>query len=287
MITFQESNREDIRLLSENPQFLVVKYQNLIYAIVLKFIRIGYFTGQDKKDVLQCINEKLLLKMDNIRDHYNGYSLFKSYFAQIISNLCKETQKREKTKIVFVRMSREEMANLPYHGPVEDIFLEDEFFILNNILESYHDLQQKLELCLSVYFRIPFNITQLRKFCPDQNEEFYENSEIIATRLHNLSDKAVFELLAAIINRKTLKSNTKDCMRKWVKTKIGELVIQMNCSMGKSYYTMESFQVLFEKYITYKSKIRKLTEADCFNRRDPADYERRQDKHENAGCYRA
>ena len=81
-------NDKDIELLRSDPHAVILKYQETVKIIVKKYILSGVFGSSDFEDILQEINMALLAKIPAMQSHYNGLSLFKTYFSVIVRNIC-------------------------------------------------------------------------------------------------------------------------------------------------------------------------------------------------------
>lgn len=247
-----DNNTQDIELLNEKPAELIIKYQSLIDTIVSRFMRIGYFPGQEKNDVVQHINEELLNKLSYIKNQYNGKSLLKTYFIVIISNLCNTKSYIDRREVGFISMDYVEMDKLQSDELVSGIVLENEFDRYEKILMQYHNSKQKLEFCLKIYFRIPLQMKEIIDFCPEQEAVFYSHFFNSAKAGPELNGKAIYSLLTDLLNRKKATTYTEDAIRKWIRKKIEELICLMNGKPKRANYNEETIQILIEKY--YASK---------------------------------
>ena len=243
-----DNNEQDILLLQEKPTELIIKYQSLIDVVVSRFMRIGYFNGQEKSDIVQYINEELLNKLPYIKKQYNGKSLLKTYFIVIISNLCNNKYYRDRREVNTVRLDYIQADKFQGDELVSGIVLENEFDRYEKILVQYYKSRQKLEVCLKAYFRIPLQLKEIEDFCPGLEASFYSNFLHSIKSNPDLKGKEIYTILTEMLNRKQEKSYTEDAIRKWLRKKIEEIICLMNGNPQRANYNEETIQILIEKY---------------------------------------
>ncbi|NJK87812.1 MAG: sigma-70 family RNA polymerase sigma factor [Bacteroidales bacterium] len=236
-------NDRDIDLLNRNPEQLLLQLQDLIGIIVNKFIQSGKFHPWEKEEITQQVNEELLLKTAKIKSQFKGDALLRTYLATIIRNIYLEIIRSRKNNITVYQNKQiefQEISNLDF------LVLEEEMDRLRKAMEMYHKQKEKLMLCLTLKFRMPFVYEDFtRVFKQFTQADFKEFNESIKP-YYECSDHLLYSALTRIFNQYENKYNTPDALRKWIKQKINELIDLLNGG-AKYGYTEETFQFLFEK----------------------------------------
>lgn len=247
-------NQSDLEMLEQNPGQLVLKYQPLIETIVNLFIRAGNFRAEGREEIIQHVNLTLLLKIDSIKKQYNGSSQLITYFSAVIRNICLQ-KVRDGDREILREAVPEYDVNIPYvDNKFNKMMLEQEYDLLEKLFRSYYKQRYKLELCMKLYFRIPFSFSDFSNYSPEMDPEDYQR---IAKTLEGpgVSDRLMFETLTPLMNRTESKDNTWDALRRWMDLKINEMVRIMNGNPLRANYNRETFQILVEKYyIEYDSR---------------------------------
>ena len=246
-------NEKDIKLLQNNPNSLIIKYQNLIEIIVNKFVQTSYINYSDRDDFIQLINEKLLLKIQKIKEQYNGSTLVKTYMSVIIRNICLE----EFRKISVTSFQEIENTPIQYDetsNAVDKLIIDNEIDRFSMILKLYFKQQSKLEFILKLVFRIPIKVEDFENYCRKfKQPEIYKLIEKIKPE-NKISEGKLYEIIIPYINKCDEKNNSPDALRKWFKTKSSELIELMNGNPHRAFYEKETIQILAEKYFIKKSE---------------------------------
>ena len=237
-------DQRNIELLKNDANQLILESQGLIEASINYFFK-SIRIIEEREEIRQLINEELLFKIPQIKQQYKGKALFKTYLISVIRNIClKIITKREKVKYVCY-------TDLNICEPEKDIlnnlFFQEEITRFYKILELYHKHKKKLILCLTLKFRIPFDIQIFITTFGTIKQEEYNTFVQQIQPYHDCHDVSIFAALTPIINSYENKNNTPDALRKWIKLKINELIDFLNASPSSSNYTEETLQILFEK----------------------------------------
>jgi len=244
---------KDIILLYKNPGKLVEKYQNTIEIIINKFIQSGFIKYTDKDDFKQDINEQLLIKIPKIQKQYNQKCYLHTYLSAIIRNIILEKIRKNKS-FNEANNSAVHSDQIIYNNAINNLTITDEIERFRTVLILFNKQKEKLELCLKFIFRLP--ITEQDIF------QYFENLKKADLKINfhklndeeNLTDSDIYSILTGIINAKENKSNTPDAIRKWIKSKLNEIIGLMNGNPKRANYDKSSLELLIEKYFNKKER---------------------------------
>jgi hypothetical protein len=234
--------------LFDDPGQFILNYQQLIEVLVHVFIRSGYFPTEDKQEIIHSIIERLLIRMPKIKAQYNGHSRLKTYLSVIIRNLILE-RIREKQYLRKIEMVEEYNCEIEYHeDPLNRMIIDQEITRLGKILGMFCTKRKKLELCMKLIFRIPLKMNDFTEFRNDFQAADYHSYCRHFGQIHLTTDLDIYEWLTNLVNKYEGKDSSSDAMRKWIKQKLEEIIDLLNGTPQTSNYSVETLQILFEKY---------------------------------------
>ena len=243
----QSENEADERLLKEQPDKLIIKYQGIIRIIVKKFIASQMFRPDDFDDVVQAVNEDILKKIGIIQKQYNGLALLKTYFSTIVRNSCLKIH--EKMRKEMRTISLEEAHPVEEEKVTNDLEIAHDIKRLDRILQYSHKKRGRILLCCKLYFQIPIDredIFGCFANCKENDVVFLLDR--FEFNIKKKSSNEVYQIFTPILNKYENKNNTEDAMRRWTEIRIFELLKVLNASPNRSNYTKESLKILMEKY---------------------------------------
>ncbi len=247
-----ERNQEDKRLLQEDPDGLIVRYQPSIEIIVIDFIRRGLFDWQDKSEVMQMVNERLIgEKIPKMQQQYDGSAFVITYFSQIVRNLCLEIHRKQSRKAKpQVQQDLEEVV-IPDPGVnvLEKIAIEQERERLAAILRMYARSKAKLVLCLKLFSRVAVSINDLEDcFGALERRDILAIHQQFGHAYDDMTDKAIYAYITPFFNRSDGKQNSPDALRKWIQAKVEEIILLMNGKPKQANYEPETLKILVRNY---------------------------------------
>ncbi|OQX98805.1 MAG: hypothetical protein B6I24_04380 [Bacteroidetes bacterium 4572_128] len=236
------------KLILIDPEEVILKYNYLIKNAVNIFIKKGYFSYSEKKDVSQEIIYKILLKLKKIEEKYNNKKKFSNYITKIIFNICndiiRKKYKNQETKEYsdFI-LSHKETNNENVNSSNYEIFINEEMDILDKIFKLFLDEKFKIIICLKLYFNIKLEKKNLKKY----SKKKYDFNKLMKIP-HKILKKDIFIILNNYINFCENKNSSTDNLRIYVKKKIKTIIKYMNGVPLFSNYDEISIGILFEKY---------------------------------------
>jgi len=241
-----ERNKKDIKLLHENPQGLILKYQSLIEFIVETYIIHGFFNRYDRDDIIQSINESLLRKIPKLQEQYNNTTRVKTYFSVIIRNNCKEILRKAKIEIVDVK----NIENMQYavNEPEHKLVFTQEFDRLEKIFMMFYRQRFKMELCFKLLYNIPVKFKDFKNYSIDFDKSSYLKIVKDINPGTEIRKRKIYRILLPYFNKVENKDNSEDALRKWLRFKTNEIIRLLNGDPPVSSYDEESLQILLEKY---------------------------------------
>jgi RNA polymerase sigma factor (sigma-70 family) len=244
---------KDVDLLYEDSGKLIEKYQDTVTYIVSQFVRSGFIKISNKDDFKQDVLEQLLLKIPKIKQSYNSNYQLSTYLSAIIRNICLE--KIRKDRITFKNLVDNPNAiRIINNTCIYNLALTDEISRLENIFLLFNKQKDKLRLCLKAFFRIPVSVCDILNYIKDSPISNLDNYINYFNSYDVLTNQDLFAILTEIINAKEKKNNSADAIRKWLNTKIEEIIFLMNGNPKRANYDKESFQILIENYFYKKGE---------------------------------
>jgi RNA polymerase sigma factor (sigma-70 family) len=244
---FRSENDADVRLLREEPDKLIAKYQEIIRIIVKKYIATKMFRPDDFDDIVQMVNEDILRKIGNIQRQYNGTALLKTYFSAIVRNSCLKIYEKKHREVRMLLLEDED--------PVEEetitngLEIEHDLERIERILSYFGKKQGRVILCAKLYFQIPIDRREILDCFSNCLEEdvkmLMDHFEFSQDRR---TAKQVYHIITPILNRYEKKKNTEDAVRRWTVDKIEEIIKTLNSAPHRSEYDKETLKILLEKH---------------------------------------
>ncbi len=247
-----DSNQQEIALLHEAPGELIVKYQPIVLVIVRMFIKSGYFRGEEPREVIQTVNEKLLERIERIRDNYNGISKLRTYFSAVIRNLCLERIRKGRVAEVY-RLMEEQDNSLSYSpDQLNRLIIRQELERLDTVLKLMYAQRQKIVLIVKALLRIPAREEEVQVLMEASHDSQLEESAAKLISGNFRSDREAFQHLSKLFNYVEGKQNGEDSIRKWIYVKEGEIIQLLNGNPPRANHTHETLRILFERYFHEK-----------------------------------
>ncbi len=242
-------NERDIELLHKDPHALLIAYQETIKIIVKKYIEGGMFRASDFEDLVQEINAGLIPKIPSIQAHYNGISLFRTYFSVIVRNMCLRIHRTRDREIEIVE---EKEGDASGRNEIESTYLiEDLRRRFRQVLSLYGKHTGKLMFCLKIYHRIPLRNQDVHNWLPHlSSNDRGTLLDRFGVGYESMSDSEIYAILGPIMNREENKANSVDALRKWTDSKIEEIIDVLNGEPKRSSHTKETLKILVDDYFS-------------------------------------
>jgi len=245
------NNEHDIKLLFNDPGGFIEAHQKTIHYVVNKFVYSGFFTYNDRDEVVQYVNEKLLTsKIEKMQKQYNGNYYVVTYLSKIIHNLCLEYSRKRRAS------SREENGididniDIPEdENASQKILIEEEHQRLDAILSMYNKSRKRIEVFLNVFFGIGATREDIRALYPNASNDDIDLllEQCNPTSDHDKkTDKELYQALTTFINKYDRKKNTSDAVRKWITSKMNEIIDLLNGTPKTANYDKETLKILFQ-----------------------------------------
>jgi RNA polymerase sigma factor (sigma-70 family) len=243
------ANSADIALLRTDPHELLVRYQPIIRLIVRSYVRTRMFLPSEFDDIVQHLNKELLEKLPRIREQYNGMSLFRTYFANIVRHACLSLHTKRRSRPSFLELER--TAELMEPGsPENKLLIEHDIHVFHAIMEQFHSEKAKLLLCLKLMYRIPIARLDIMNWwpgCPERDIDAF----LVAVSQEGgeaVTHKDVFSLFQPLVNGAETNHTTADSIRHWADVRITLILHLLNGNPPNSAHNRETLGILFEDY---------------------------------------
>jgi len=240
-------NDHEIWLLKNQPGELIASYQRLVSVIVHRYRKQGFISSRETGDLIQDINKILLERVERIQDQYNERSSLRTYFSVIVKNICREKFRRLNVL--------EEPQSPDYHKleksepPVEALLVHQEYERFEKVLRlMFWD-----GIRFILIFRYIFNFKISRFHIINLNDSI-DKAEVDKMNIFlNSNDaggtkKAKFKMLSDALHVIEGEYTSPDSLRKWFSSRSKECIDLMNGKPPRSAYTIETLQILIEKY---------------------------------------
>jgi hypothetical protein len=185
--------------------------------------------------------------------HYDSSYYVVSYLAKIVQNICIDIS-RDKLKGSGV-VASVEIAEAPDSenetAILDTITIREEVRRLDVILRTFYRHRRKIELFLKIYCRIPVAAVDVATAYPASSDA--DRRAFLAvlgegSRYKEMMDKEIFLGLSSIINRLENKSSSTDAYRKWLDSKINEIIALLNGKPNYSSFDRETLKLLLQVY---------------------------------------
>ncbi len=245
----KNKNHREVQLLLNKPNELVAHYQSIIEIVVSKFVSRGFFDSEEKKDVIQNINEALLeKKMGSIQRNYNGSVLLSTYFSKVVYNHCLEIARSKKNQ---TRIGSEDL--LQNHSDtnisVENrLILKDEINRIQVILKGVIGLSLRVLIALKLYARVPLTKADFQGKMIPEDDLFNGFKKAFFHPFDELNDKEVYEKAIPFLNKITSKNTDADSMRKWVNMQIDKIIQLQDGEPPRSKHSRDTIRILLQMF---------------------------------------
>lgn len=236
------SNEKNKELLLSNPQKFVVENQHVLEIIVRRYIKSGYVLLNDKNEIIQHINVRLLDGViTKMQKQYNPSFFVSTYFACVVNNLCKEFLNVKKKDHDNIRYEDYAKHKSDFNDPSSAVIINEEIERLDLIFRMYHQKKEKLIRALKIKYKI------------ELTEEVLVENVATNHNLASMTDTELFKYYSGWISKFDNKPISGDSLKRWTYAKIEEIMNLLNGNKKKSSYDMETLGILFEKYLNKKS----------------------------------
>jgi DNA-directed RNA polymerase specialized sigma24 family protein len=242
-------NMMEVRLLKDDPNALIMKYQETIRIIVKKFITSGMFEPDELEETMQMVNVELIAKIKHIRNNYSGQALLKTYLSAIVRNICLKIHAKRNREPESRPLSEDLMA---FDEKIADhLDIEQELKRLDRIVSYFGAKKGRLRFCLKLRFHLPLSRSDIAACFPRCSED--DAAAIMGffpAFGHEKGILEVYRLITPFFNRYDVKDNTADAVRRWTEKQIVEIIGLLNSPPQRSNFNLESLQYLLEKYFS-------------------------------------
>lgn len=249
---FEENTKNGKKrdLLFNNPNQFLLENQYVIKIIVARFIRYGFVYSDERDELIQFINARLLHGiLRKMKEQYNPSFCVSTYFATEINNLRKEFLNKYKKNNNLI--SIEDFSSPEQHLSEEQLklLINEEIERLEIILRLYHSKKKKVILALKIKYHITIeveDISDLSNMPVDELEKIFmmDNNQLWQFKTEN----QIFDYYAGLIGKFNEKKLMGELFKHWTYTKINEIIQLLNKDGKESSYDQETFGMLFEKY---------------------------------------
>ncbi len=250
----RRDNSSDLELLRKDPRGFLLSVQDIIEIIVRKFILSGLFSPREHDDIVQTINEELLKKLPVISARYNGKALLRTYVSAIIRNICLKMHERQLREPVSVPLG-ESVAADPEEfrdSAADGALLARVRHTFRAILQQYDYGDQFAQLCLYLKLRYRLRVTLgdiLAWYPRCSAADRKEILSVFGGTYEEMEDKDIYRIVTPIANKAQGKENSDDAARKWLRTRLDEILELLNGS-GKTAFDEDSLGILVEDYFS-------------------------------------
>jgi RNA polymerase sigma factor (sigma-70 family) len=242
-------NDYEVSLLHSDHNRLIVLYQPIVIIIVRKYIGLGLFRRDDFDEIVQTVNERLLAKVNVIREQYNGSSLLKTYISSIIRNICLKMYDDTK-RHAYLHLA-DDSAIVDPDSLHDRYAIEDEREAFRTVLTLFRKHRSKLFLLLKVMYRLPVSETEIREWFPQSHlKEAREIAGLFDGDYGPMTDGEIYRSLTPFLNRWEGKKTTHDALRKWIDSKLSEIITVLNGDPPTKSHSPESLKILIEDYFS-------------------------------------
>jgi hypothetical protein len=206
------------------------------------------FHPSEFDDIVQHLNKEILEKFNRIREQYNGISLFRTYFSNIVRHACLNLHTKRQSEPAFLDFDG--TANIMEPESAESkLLIEHDILVFRAIMGQFHSERAKLLLCLKLMYRLPVAKRDVVHWWPNCPEtDIIPLLSAIGVGGTGLTHKDVFALLQPLVNKAEMNHTSADSIRHWVDARITLILRLLNGSPPTSAHNRETLGILFEDY---------------------------------------
>lgn len=239
-----DDNQTDIRLLQDDPDELIIRYQPLIRIIIRQYYYRGCISRHEVDDLVQDVNRKLIERMPRIQKLYNGRSRFRTYFSVVIKNVFLE----EVRKVRMVTEPHPEAYGMTGRETVVDqLVIRQEIERLRRLIRLFGKESPLLDLILRLFTDLPVRRDDLLAFPHSLNGDEILQLETDLNGTLGLHRRQKLMVISQALAGLGMKLRKPDALRKWYTSRLGELLSWMNGDPPHSHYQEETLLILLEK----------------------------------------
>jgi len=248
-------NTRELELLRNDPGGFLLAYQDIIHIIVRKYIASGMFAPDEHDDVVQTVNETLLRTLPRIKSQYNGSTLVKTYVSAIIRNIClkiREAKRREPRSVPLSANAEADPEEFD-ETSMDSGRIDGARRLFRAILLQYDHRDQLSQLLLFLKLRYRLHVTAddiLHWYPGCRRSDLKLLLAKFTGKYEDMEEQDIYRILTPIANKAHGKTNSEDAIRKWTRTRIGEILELLNGSPPTSCFDEESLGVLLEDYFS-------------------------------------
>lgn len=242
-------------MLQNDPATLLTHYQPIVNVVVSKLIRRGFFSVDEKMDVVQQVNTVLLeKKLAQIQRNYNGTVLLSTYFSKVVYNHCLEIV-RGTTKQAVLHSDQLLSNTKDENLSIEDrLIIDDEKTRLEAILKGVVGLSLRTIIALKLFARVIITLRDYQEVMYVEDELSKNFEEIFFNDYSDMNDKEVYQSAIPFLNRITEKKIDSDSHRKWINMTVDRIAELLNGNPPRSAYNRETVKILVQLYFEHKEK---------------------------------
>lgn len=236
-------------LLFNDPQKFVVKNQYAVEIIVNRYVKSGFIHINDKNEVIQHINLRLLDGViSKMQAQYDPGYFVSTYFATIVNNLCKEflnLNKKNDANVNFEEFAKNKQSK---SNPNNPLIIDEEIKRLDFIFRMYNQKKAKLLAALKIKYKLDITGKDLAEL-----QNFGAAPLLLSTaELADMTESALFDYFAPYFDKSSGKQTSGNALKRWTYQKIEEIINLLNGNANSS-YDLETLGTLYEKYLDKKS----------------------------------
>jgi hypothetical protein len=234
-------------VLRERPNDFIIGCQPLIAICVRYYIQKKMFSLDEKHDLIQSVNERLIMQMPKISEQYNGSSTLDAYMSVVIRNICLKIHRDDPVPPAPAIPSDGTAA--VQDEPFSGLFIRQEVDKLRTILILLYRKRNKFILCAKYYYRLPVTENDIRRAFPSIH--FNDINTLIAVSASNSEQmhvEEIFTILAQCVLKYEGTMIDRDSLRRWTVRTINSVIRQLNGDPPESAHTADTLKELIDEY---------------------------------------
>jgi hypothetical protein len=246
------------------PGDYFLPYKKMIQNIIwFQLIEKGYYTYEEKDDLVQSVFLDLLEREEKIISSFKNESKFSTFLNAVVINICRDLRKKkirdnsrksnttgEENNFIFSNIRSTDFT------PEQQMVIGEYLQKLKIILYTYPKNRRKIFVSLKAIYRLIILLSEL----PSMDLQATKNKIIqeCLAALNNFSieitDQEIYRLLTQIFNLIDGTNKTNDAIRKWLDDRIAEIISLLNGNPPEARFDKDTFRFLFEYYCKKKEE---------------------------------
>jgi hypothetical protein len=241
----------DFEAFLSDPHTILLKYHGMFSFIVQFYVTSGLFAPEERDDMMQTVTLGVLERVNTIRAHYNGSTLFRTYIASIARNICLSHAAHEERTSPHLRRASVRGVDPEGAPSIDRYSLQRGRDIFRAVMLQFGSDGPKLRILLKLRYSLPFTREDILDWWPECGaRELRVLLETFGEEYDGLQEKKKYALFSPFSHAAEGRVTGPDALRKWTFSRMKAIHRLMIRAFPESSFDDEDLRLLFEDYLS-------------------------------------